>query len=357
MRRLREGHREWIDLRRNGRHPALAGGMVLVTVIGLNVLAGDDLLVSSRTTGRVGQYNVERGGSMGRLDHDSGTTGAQARVIGPDGRLYVASESTDSVLRFDLPTYAYLDTFVTPGSGGLNGPTGLVFDARGDLLVGSFETDEVLKYDGRSGAPLGAFVRAGDGGLNGPDTGMTMGPDGNLYVPSFWNHRVLRYDGATGAFTDTFIPASSEVLKLPRVVRFRDDYSSVVDAGRSKPNQHDAVTAVFVKSEVEGSGLGRPKGEESDGDERVVRPGWEGSHLVRELKGVTVGQRLVIEKPADRPGVLNGGSRVNQAEVGTRSCCPGDAGDPPANGQRDSDGCVIQEDLGALPGAYRAVGR
>ena len=47
--------------------------------------------------------------------------------FGPDGNLYVASRGTDSILRFDGATGAFIDEFVASGSGGLNDPHFLAF--------------------------------------------------------------------------------------------------------------------------------------------------------------------------------------------------------------------------------------
>ncbi len=48
-----------------------------------------------------------------------------------------------------------------------------------DLLVGSSESDSILRYDGVTGAFLGEF--ASGAGLDRP-LGFTIGPDANLYV-------------------------------------------------------------------------------------------------------------------------------------------------------------------------------
>ena len=47
---------------------------------------------------------------------------------------------------------------------------------------------------GQPGAFIDAFVSAGSGGLEGPD-GLVFGRDGNLYVSSSFSNVVLRYDG------------------------------------------------------------------------------------------------------------------------------------------------------------------
>lgn len=78
---------------------------------------------------------------------------------------------------------------------------GVRLSAQADLLVSSLNTDSVLRYDSTTGAFLGTF--ASGGGLNNP-VGLTFGPDGHLYVGSAATDSVLRYDGTTGAFLDSF---------------------------------------------------------------------------------------------------------------------------------------------------------
>ena len=84
------------------------------------------------------------------------------------GSLYVSSANTDSVLRYDGATGAFIDMFVPTGSGGLLGPRGFRFAPDGHLYVASSANDTVLRYDGTTGAFWGIFVTAGSGGLDGP---------------------------------------------------------------------------------------------------------------------------------------------------------------------------------------------
>ena len=96
-------------------------------------------------------------------------------------------------------TGAFLGVFVAAGSGGLDGPQGIAFGADGHLYVSSSVTNTILRYDGSTGAFLDAFVpAAANGGLSTP-AGLTFGPDGNLYVASPWNFRVDKYVPRKGA--------------------------------------------------------------------------------------------------------------------------------------------------------------
>ena len=104
----------------------------------------------------------------------------------------------------------------------------MIFGEDGNLYVSSFNNDRVLRYDGTTGAYIDTFVSDGAGGLNGPDAGMTFGPDGHLYVPSFFNRRVLKYDGKTGASLGAFIANAAGELRNPRTVVFRTNGTVLV---------------------------------------------------------------------------------------------------------------------------------
>lgn len=69
------------------------------------------------------------------------------------------------MVRYDPITGDYIDEFVTVGTGGLEGATGLAFGPDGQLYVGSFGSDEVLRFDGETGDFIDAYVTEGLGGL------------------------------------------------------------------------------------------------------------------------------------------------------------------------------------------------
>jgi glucose/arabinose dehydrogenase len=170
---------------------------------------------------------------------------------GPDARaaLLVSSSNTDSVLRYDDATGAFLGVLVTAGSGGLDNPRGLALGPDGSLYVGSRETDSVLRYDATTGAFLGVFVAAGSGGLNGPED-LAFGPDGNLYVASRLSNQVLRYNGATGAFVDNFATGAVPPLNEPLSLVFGTaDLFLSNNTGRL--DRFDGTTGAFLNSVVE----------------------------------------------------------------------------------------------------------
>ena len=165
--------------------------------------------------------------------------------FGPDGNLYVASSSTNSVLRYSGADGSFIDAFVPAGSG-LSTPTGLVFGPDDDLFVCSLGGDKVLRFDGATGAPLGDFVTAGSGGLDAP-RGLTFGPDGHLYVAEEVHDAVSRYDGATGAFLDVFVTAGSGGLDRANDVAFGPDgVLYVASLNNDQVLCYDGTTGTFL---------------------------------------------------------------------------------------------------------------
>src|SRR5262249_10498288 len=99
-------------------------------------------------------------------------------TFGPqDGNLYVTSQITNSVVRYDSRTGAFVDEFVKAGDGGLVLPTALLFGLDGNLLVASGGTNAVLRCDGTTGQLIEAFVSP-DSNLNG---GLSV-PTGLVYT-------------------------------------------------------------------------------------------------------------------------------------------------------------------------------
>jgi DNA-binding beta-propeller fold protein YncE len=120
--------------------------------------------------------------------------------------LLVSNVGSNTVLRYNGQTGASVGQFVTPGSGGLSAPWGVVFGPDGNLYVSSGLNDRVLRYDGQTGQFVNTFVAAGSGGLDFP-TGLAFGPnDNHLYAANGFaaNSSVRRYNGQTGAFINVF---------------------------------------------------------------------------------------------------------------------------------------------------------
>ena len=157
------------------------------------------------------------------MDESGGLRTPGELASGPDGLLYVCSPDTDEILRFDALTGVFIDAFVTDHpdtpkhdeSGGLQMPAGIAFGPDGQLYVSSQNTDEILRFDAHTGAFIDTFVPRASGGLGTPGQ-LVIGPDGWLYVASLSTHEILRYDPDTGAFIDVFVDLNPDSLGSTR---------------------------------------------------------------------------------------------------------------------------------------------
>jgi streptogramin lyase len=217
---------------------------------------GGELLVASFEGDAVFRFAARDGAFLGTFAATPELDGALGMDLGPDGRVYVAGEESNRVLRFDPRTGAFVGRFVwddpdTPvdETGGLQGPGAVLFGPDGRLYVSSFDGDAVLRYDGRTGEFVDEFVAPRAGGLDGPDAGMAFGPGGDLFVPGFYSHAVHRYDGVTGEFVERFTPADGSLL-APRTLVFRGEHLLVTCERRGEVVRFDARTGAYVDAPV-----------------------------------------------------------------------------------------------------------
>lgn len=119
--------------------------------------------------------------------------------------MLVSSRNTHSVKRFNAQTGAYIDDFISSGSGGLSTTQDLKIGPTGDILVSGRGNTKILQYDKTTGNFVMDFTSGYT--LDNP-TKISFGPDGNLYV-SQWgtgNSSVARFNGTNGQFINEFTP-------------------------------------------------------------------------------------------------------------------------------------------------------
>jgi WD40 repeat protein len=158
----------------------------------------------------------------------------------------LVSSGNNTVLQYDAGTGAFIDAFVSAGSGGLSDPRGLALGPAGDLFVSSFATNSVLEYNGTTGTFERVFVTPGSGGLSGPFD-LSFGSNGNLFVDSSVSDQVLQYDGSTGAFINSFATGAVPALNTPRGMVFGSGNLFVSGEG-DRIWRFDASTGTFQSS-------------------------------------------------------------------------------------------------------------
>ena len=217
-----------------------------------------DLYVAAENTNDVVVFNGLTGALINQFvaPGSGGLRAPNDMVIGPDGNLYVTSLTTGctgqgSVLRFSGVNGSFIDAFVPLGSGGLIGPTGLIFGPDGNLYVSDYCGQNVKLYNGSTGAFLNVFT---SGGSPFRPQGMAFGPDGNFYLAD--EQQVLRYNGSTGVFMNVFVPAGTGGLQEPQDFVFgADGYLYVGDPLGHAVRRYSGTTGSFIDNFVSpGSG-------------------------------------------------------------------------------------------------------
>jgi DNA-binding beta-propeller fold protein YncE len=156
--------------------------------------------------------------------------GIALTVVGISARadtLYIGDGNDNTVKRFDADTGTYLGVFVTSGSGGLQGPRGLIFNQSGDLVVASQNVNlpipgAILIYNGATGAFMDALVPFTDKHAPPAPRGIVLGTA--LFVANIPEHSPnssgeLQAFTSGGAFiTDLHPPDNFSVSFHPRAV-------------------------------------------------------------------------------------------------------------------------------------------
>ncbi len=160
-----------------------------------------ELYVSSFGSDNVYRFDVVAETSERLFPSGRGGLDGPVGLTYHDNRLYIASSLDDSVLVFNAETGRFVGELVPSGSGGLEEPQYLAFgpdangDGDGELYVSSYATNSVLRYNARTGAFVDDFVYAGNGNLTGP-TSVGFLANGHLIVASSGTDSVIEFDTA-----------------------------------------------------------------------------------------------------------------------------------------------------------------
>ncbi len=203
---------------------------------------------------------------------NGGLNGARMLAFGPGNDLYVVSEHSHEVLRYNGTTGAYVSTLIASGSGGLNHPKGLLFHGDylyvGGLRDGDVGLDAILRFDALTGVPAGlseipgdaVFIADGDHDLDNP--GQIIFHNGFFYVASTapgTKNAILKYT-TDGDYVEDFVTSGSGGLFGPTDMEFSSDdkYLYVVSWANDQVIQFDATTGAFVDVVADGAGLDVP---------------------------------------------------------------------------------------------------
>jgi uncharacterized protein (TIGR03437 family) len=250
---------------------------VLLLMSAAASFARADLLVSSRDTLNVLDYDEKTGAYIGVFNKGGNLMGPEALTFGPDGNLYVADRVSNTVVSFDGKTGAFLKNFVAAGSGGLAGPRDLAFGPDGELYVSSNDNDEVLVYDGTTGAFLRVFVKT----PNLSPRGIAF-QNGNLFLSSENMNQVLQYS-LSGTLLGVF--ANDSTISSPREIVFGADgnlYLSMVASGPATNGvlQINGTTGALIRV-FANTGLNYPRGLAFGPDGNLYVANGDGNDVVR----------------------------------------------------------------------------
>jgi DNA-binding beta-propeller fold protein YncE len=155
--------------------------------------------------------------------------------------ILVSDLSSNAILRFRADVGSFIDTFVNPGSGGLNGPWGLAFGTDQNLYVASDGTSSVLRFDGSRGHFLDVFCEVAN-----PRSLVFHLSD--LYVCSSSTGMVLRFNGLTGSPRGIHTAATSFRQPWGIVFDSRTNESFVISQNTNRivsvaPNPEDSFSS------------------------------------------------------------------------------------------------------------------
>ena len=193
---------------------------------------------------------VDAGFSL--LAGSGGLTEPQGLAVGPDNLLYVVSQDSDQILRYNRTTGAFVSVVGAPSV-----PQDLGFgpdlsgDGVPDLYVAEFSSGNVVRIPTQG--PGAGTVNAFATGLN-TVTGMTYGPDGRLYVSSRNLGRIEKFNETTGADLGVFATKTNASTAL-----FSPDGSKFYSASTTATtlSQYDGTTGALINGSF-GTGLGGP---------------------------------------------------------------------------------------------------
>ncbi len=128
-------------------------------------------------------------------------------ALDSSGRIYVADEGNNRIVRIDDMTGKGWTTYGTSGtgSGQFKWPCGVAVDASGQIYVGDYGNSRIVRMNDMSGAGwvnYGSFG-GGNGNFYGA-WGIAFDSIRRIYVTDYYNNRIVRMNDMTGAGWTTY---------------------------------------------------------------------------------------------------------------------------------------------------------
>jgi hypothetical protein len=241
----------------------------------------------------IAEYLGESGVPIEDLGHSILLDDPKDVAVGPDRKLYITSSGTDGIVRYN-PLARGFEDFVPTGTGGLDGPTVLILqEAANQILVACGPTNSVLRFQLSDGAFVDTFVTPGLGGLNQP-VAMLFGPNGNLYVAGEDN-TVREYSGVDGSYVGEVVSAGAGGLASPRGLLFLPNGNLIVTSqGSQALLEYDASSSTFVgQFDWNGRELNSPSDLQYGPDGNILVISGQGAIRIYEPDGRFAGLRII----------------------------------------------------------------
>jgi autotransporter-associated beta strand protein len=175
-------------------------------------------------------------------------------AVGAGSDLFISSQGTGEVLRYDWRTGAFVGAFAS----NLYAPSGLLYDPASNSLYvnqfGNLNGEEIVRYNATTGDVIARF---GVGNYTG--AGMAMDANGKLYVSDVYSNTITRFDPANHYAPSPFAQISN--IAGINGLAFDNDGNLNVTAGLlAPPHAIYQVDAQGVSAPAITSGLNFPSG-------------------------------------------------------------------------------------------------
>jgi len=229
----------------------------------------DILYISSSNNNQILKHELQDNKTDIVFSSDDLMKKPQNLLLDDNSNLYVISEGTNSVLRYDtINSPDEPSEFIADRSKNLTMPKDIgLLDTDDDKIydqvcVNDLMVDAIKCYDKETGHFKRLMIVPFNRGIAGIENSI-VGPDGELYVSNTLFNRIDRHDGLTGLFGDAFINTAKEPLQGPRYLAHdSENYLYVTSNNNHQVLRYNVDTREFIDvlvTEKKG-GLSSPQG-------------------------------------------------------------------------------------------------